>query len=101
MESPFLEIPIADKKKDRLLHDTEDELMLKNPLVDPDSITTEKAFINTENYTSFFEKVAIEHDTPKVDTAGGGVRLSPAKKIPKPLIIIKPLTFTWRGKSFS
>jgi len=101
MESPFLEIPITDKKKDRLLHDTEDELMLKNPLVDPDSITTEKAFINTENYNSFFEKVAIEHDTPKVDTAGGGVSLSPAKKIPQPLIIIKPLTFTWRGKSFS
>lgn len=101
MESPFLEMPITQKKTDQWRHDTEDELMLKNPLIDPSAIKNEKACIKSENYNSIFETVPIEHDVPKADTAGGGVSSPPAKKIPQPLIIIKPATLTWRGKSFS
>ncbi len=101
MESPFLEMPATEIRTYRILLDTEDELMLKNPLIDPAIIINEKAFIKSENSTSLFETVSIEHDVPKVDTAGGGVSSPVAKKIPQPLLMIRPTKFVWRGKSFS
>ncbi len=101
MESPFLEMPALETKARRVMHDTEDELMLKNPLIDPSTIINKKTFIKSENFNSLFEAVSIEHDIPKADPADGGATSPHAKKIPQPLIIIKPLTFTWRGKSFS
>ena len=100
MESPFLDIPISKIKTDHWLHDTEDELMLKNPLIDP-AVVYKKETLKSNNNDLLFEIAPIEHDIPKADTTGGGVSVSPAKKIPQPLIIIKPVTFTWRGKSFS
>lgn len=64
---------------------------------------TEFEFLDKSEFDnpSLFEITPFEHDIPTADSTGGGVTVPSAKKIPQPLIIIKPVTFTWRGKSFS
>lgn len=93
-------MPVAEMKA-RPTQDCEEELMLKSPLIDPAIIKNKIPFAEQENNNSLFERITIEHDVPKPDYSGGAAGASAAKKIPQPLLMIRPTKFVWQGKSFS